>query len=69
MHVQSWINAGYLEYTTTTMSVEAEVEDLGGLLGHELLVLFPEGVHTVDHLLHQLNLRQERLVQVKRIKY
>ena len=23
MHVQSWINAGYLEYTTTTTSVEA----------------------------------------------
>ena len=27
------------------------------LLGHKLLVLLPEGVHTVDHLLHQLDLQ------------
>ena len=27
------------------------------LLGHKLLILLPEGVHTVDHLLHQLDLQ------------
>ena len=30
-----------------------------GLLGHQLLVLLPESVHTVNHLLHQLDLRAE----------
>ena len=33
------------------------------LLGHKLLVLLPEGVHTVDHLLHQLDLIVNRILQ------
>merc|ERR1711922_108695 len=28
-----------------------------GVFGHQLLVLLPQGVHAVDHLLHQLDLR------------
>ena len=70
MHVQSWINAGYLEYTTTTVCRgQPDVEDLGGVLGHQLLVLLPQGVHTVDHLLHKLNLQQDQSVKVRDQNY
>ena len=31
-----------------------------GLLGHELLVLLPEGVDPIDHLLDELNLDKEK---------
>ena len=32
-----------------------------GVLGHQLLVLLPQGVHAVDHLLHQLDLNANRI--------
>ena len=34
-----------------------------GVLGHQLLVLLPQGVHAVDHLLHQLDLNANRIWQ------
>ena len=34
-----------------------------GVLGHQLLVLLPQGVHAVDHLLHQLDLIVDRILQ------
>ena len=33
------------------------------VLGHQLLVLLPQGVHAVDHLLHQLDLVANRILQ------
>ena len=39
------------------------------MLGHQLLVLFPQSVHTVDHLLHKLNLQQDQSVKVRDQNY
>ena len=38
---------------------EGEGEGPLGVLGHQLLVLLPQGVHAVDHLLHQLHLHNQ----------
>ena len=34
-----------------------------GVLGHQLLVLLPQGVHPVNHLLHKLNLTRENVAR------
>ena len=42
-------------YTRLHWSFSAAGQDLT-VLGHQLLVLLPQSVHPVDHLLHELNL-------------
>ena len=36
-----------------------------GTLGHELLVLLPEGVDPIDHLLDQLNLETQLSIKIE----
>ena len=33
-----------------------------GVLGHQLLVLLPQGVHPINHLLHKLDLTKKRML-------
>jgi len=44
-----------------------DTEDNLGVFGHQLLVLLPEGVHSVNHLLDQLNLRVSQSVLVRNV--